>query len=142
MRTQRGVTIELNPDTRIPRTFKRFSGLVAQLLTQGKIQQASGGSTLLKASRLPVSALLPEGRTLVKVTKKGNLVPSLTDFLKQFESKQFVFVVPTMEDGGEGANLRPIGEYEEEIALSNYELSAISTCSKVCFAFEELWDIL
>ena len=47
-----------------------------------------------------------------------------------------------MEDGGAGGNLRPIGEYEEEIALSNYEISAICTCSKVCFAFEELWDIV
>ena len=40
LRTQRGVTIEVNPEIRIPRTFKRFSGLMAQLLTKGKIQQA------------------------------------------------------------------------------------------------------
>jgi len=29
--------IEINPNTRIPRTFKRFSGLMAQLLTKGRI---------------------------------------------------------------------------------------------------------
>ena len=52
----------------------------------------------MKASRHPVTTLLPEEHTLIKVTKKGNLVPSLTEFLKQIESKQYVFVVPTMED--------------------------------------------
>ena len=76
------MTIEVNPDIRMPRTFKRFSGLMAQLLTKGKIQQASGGSTLLKASRLPVNALFPPESSLIKISKKGNLVPNLGDFLK------------------------------------------------------------
>ena len=29
LRTQKGITIEVNPDIRMPRTFKRFSGLMA-----------------------------------------------------------------------------------------------------------------
>ena len=37
MRTQKGLSIEVNPSVRMPRTFKRFSGLMAQLLTKGKI---------------------------------------------------------------------------------------------------------
>ena len=32
MRTQKNVLIEINPQTRIPRTFKRFSGLIGILL--------------------------------------------------------------------------------------------------------------
>ena len=32
IRTARGVLIEVNPTVRIPRTFKRFSGLMVQLL--------------------------------------------------------------------------------------------------------------
>ena len=84
LRTQLGVTIEVHPDIRIPRTFKRFSGLIASLLTQGKIQASGGGATLLKASKLPVSSFLPESRTysLIRVSKKGNLVPNLTEFVK------------------------------------------------------------
>ena len=96
----------------------------------------------MKASKHPINAFLPKEHTLIKVTKKGNLVPSLTDFLASIDKKQqFVFVIPAEEDAI-NVKLSPIGEYEEEIALSNYELSAINTCSKVCFAFEELWDIL
>ena len=33
LRTQKGHTIEVNPNIRLPRTFKRFSGLFAQLMT-------------------------------------------------------------------------------------------------------------
>ena len=82
MRTQKGVTIEVHPDIRIPRTYKRFSGLIASLLTKGKIQASGGGSTLLKASRLPLQSFLPRNHTLIRVSKKGVLVPSLTDFVK------------------------------------------------------------
>ena len=82
MRTQKGVTIEVHPDIRIPRTFKRFSGLIASLLTKGKIQAAGGGATLLKASRLPLQSFLPESsdHCLIRVSKKGNLIPSLKSF--------------------------------------------------------------
>ena len=31
---------------------------------------------------------------------------------------------------------------EEVVALSNYDLSSINCCSRVCFAFEEIWNVL
>lgn len=99
MRTQRGVTIEVHPDIRIPRTFKRFSGLMASLLTSGKIQASGGGATLLKASKLPITAFLPSQSandiSLIRVSKKGSLVPDLTAFTKeQVEDKrQLVFMI-------------------------------------------------
>ena len=37
MRTKKGIMIEVHPDIRIPRTYKRFSGLIASLLTKGRI---------------------------------------------------------------------------------------------------------
>lgn len=30
---------------------------------------------------------------------------------------------------------------EEHLAISNYPLSAALTCTKLCSAFEEIWDI-
>ena len=73
MRTKKGVTIEVHQDIRIPRTYKRFSGLIASLLTKGKIQASGGGATLLKASRLPLASFLPrrESTMLIRVSKKG-----------------------------------------------------------------------
>ena len=94
----------------------------------------------MKASRLPVNALLPPDSTLIKISKKGNLAPNLPDFIKQIEAQQFVVVVPAQET--DTNKLTPVGAYEEQIAISNYNLSSLCVCSRVCFAFEEIWGIL
>lgn len=43
IRTRKNVIIEVNPKTRIPRTFERFSGLMVQLLHKLSIHAATGG---------------------------------------------------------------------------------------------------
>jgi rRNA small subunit pseudouridine methyltransferase Nep1 len=48
--TEKHVLIEVNPKVRIPRTFKRFSGLMVQLLHKLKIRSATNSEVLLKAS--------------------------------------------------------------------------------------------
>ena len=148
LRTQKGITIEVHPDIRIPRTFKRFSGLMASLLTKGRIQAAGGGATLLKASKLPIQSFLPQqsnGSTLIRVSKKGTLVPNLAAYVAdQFEnsSKRLSFILsasPTETTTPQTADqVRP----DEEISISNYELSSIVTCSRLCFSLEEVWNVL
>jgi rRNA small subunit pseudouridine methyltransferase Nep1 len=159
IRTQRGVTIELSPDIRIPRTFKRFAGLFCQLLQQGKIQSAAGGSTLITASKHLVSVLLPKEAKMIRVQKKnGVLVDNLRAYIKteskfskkrQVQKKPLVFVV-SLSDGHDSVVFKPVeqqvkvgGSREEEtVSLSNYELSSLNICSRVCFAYEELWGVL
>ena len=46
--TEKQVLIEVNPKVRIPRTFKRFSGLMVQLLHKLKIRSATDSEMLLK----------------------------------------------------------------------------------------------
>tara|TARA_B110000971_G_scaffold192504_1_gene204845 strand:- start:98 stop:751 length:654 start_codon:yes stop_codon:yes gene_type:complete len=62
LRTTKNVLIEINPQVRIPRTFKRFSGLMVQLLHKLKIK-AGGDSnvTLLKVIKNPFTLHLPAG---------------------------------------------------------------------------------
>lgn len=59
--TEKNVLIEINPKTRIPRTFKRFSGLMVQLLHRLKIRSADGKDMLLKVVKNPISRHLPAG---------------------------------------------------------------------------------
>lgn len=59
--TEKNVLIEINPKTRIPRTFKRFSGLMVQLLHKLKIRSADGNDMLLKVIKNPISRHLPAG---------------------------------------------------------------------------------
>ena len=42
IKTKKGVLIKVNPKIRFPRTYKRFSGLMAQLLTKMKIKLTEG----------------------------------------------------------------------------------------------------
>ena len=71
-----------------------------------------------------------------------------TETTKDSKEKPLVFVVP-LTDGDEekpqsvkqGDSLG--GDREEEtIALSHYNISSINVCSRICFAFEELWSVL
>lgn len=48
--TNKNVLVEVNPACRIPRTFKRFSGLMVQLLHRLKIRSTDGRDTLLKVT--------------------------------------------------------------------------------------------
>ena len=59
--TEKNVLIEVNPKTRIPRTFKRFSGLMVQLLHRLKIRSSDGNDMLLKVVKNPISRHLPAG---------------------------------------------------------------------------------
>ncbi|KAG8934352.1 hypothetical protein FRC01_003600 [Tulasnella sp. 417] len=51
--TVKGVLIEINPHVRIPRTFKRFSGLMVQLLHTLSIRGVNGTEKLLKVIKIP-----------------------------------------------------------------------------------------
>ena len=48
MRTVKGVLLEIHPQVRLPRTFKRFCGLMVQLLQKLSIRATNGPDKLLK----------------------------------------------------------------------------------------------
>ena len=48
IRTHKNMLIYVNPKVRIPRTFKRFSGLMVQLLQKLSIRATNGPDKLLK----------------------------------------------------------------------------------------------
>lgn len=62
--TARNVLIEVNPQVRLPRTFKRFCGLMVQLLQKLSIRASNGSSKLLKVRW--ASNVLRGKRTLLK----------------------------------------------------------------------------
>ena len=51
--TEKKVLIDIHPATRIPRTYKRFAGLMVQLLHKMKIKAADDHTTLLKIIKNP-----------------------------------------------------------------------------------------
>jgi rRNA small subunit pseudouridine methyltransferase Nep1 len=55
IKTENGVLIDISPNTKIPRTYKRFAALFAQLLSKLKIRAAQSSETLLKIIKNPIT---------------------------------------------------------------------------------------
>ncbi|KAJ0775033.1 putative tRNA (pseudouridine(54)-N(1))-methyltransferase [Helianthus annuus] len=59
VRTEKGVLIEIKPHVRIPRTFKRFAGIMLQLLQKLSISAVGKREKLLRVIKNPVTQYLP-----------------------------------------------------------------------------------
>jgi rRNA pseudouridine-1189 N-methylase Emg1 (Nep1/Mra1 family) len=57
------------------------------------------------------------------------------------KDKLNVFVID-LNQQTEGAQTQIQLKYNDDICISNYDLSALSVASRLCFAFEEHWKVL
>jgi len=131
--TERNVLIEVNPATRIPRTFDRFCGLMAQLLHKLSIH-AEDGPKLLKVIKNPVSDYFPAGCRKYCMTYNA---PRTVRAKELVSDEPVVMVIGAIAHGSIDVDYT-----EDNIGISGYPLSAALTCTKLCNAFEESWDIL
>ncbi|XP_029047599.2 ribosomal RNA small subunit methyltransferase NEP1 isoform X1 [Osmia bicornis bicornis] len=133
--TEKNVLIEVNPQTRIPRTFKRFAGLMVQLLHKFSVRASDGPMKLLKVIKNPVTDHLPVGCRKIVMSFSANKVQNPRELVPADEP--IAIVVGAMAHG----QVNP--DYSEDtISISNYPLSGALTCSKLCTAFEEVWGII
>ncbi|CAH1785362.1 unnamed protein product, partial [Owenia fusiformis] len=132
--TEKNVLIEINPQTRIPRTFDRFCGLMVQLLHKLSIRASEGPTKLLKVIKNPITDHLPTGCMKIcmsyastEVVDPATLVPP---------DKPIVFVIGAMAHGKVDVDYT-----SKDLSISNYPLSGALTCAKVCSAFEDKWGV-
>ena len=93
--TKKGVIIKVAPTIRLPRTYKRFSGLMAQLLTKMKIKSPESKVTLLEVVNGPIESHFPPDAFVIGTSTKGHLVADLDGYFKsqQTPTRNLVFVV-------------------------------------------------
>jgi len=133
--TDHNILIEVNPQTRFPRTFKRFANLMVQLLHKLSIRSANGPHKLLRVIKNPITSHLPVGCKKLgtsfsceKLIHPKELVPT-DDF-------PIAIVIGAMAHGQVEI------DYQEDVfSISQYPLSAALTCTKIVNAFEESWGI-
>ncbi|KAL6264582.1 hypothetical protein P5V15_004684 [Pogonomyrmex californicus] len=133
--TEKNVLIEINPQTRIPRTFKRFAGLMVQLLHKYSVRASDGPMKLLKVIKNPVTNHLPVGCRKILMSFSSNKVLNPRELVPTEDP--IAIVVGAMAHGQVKTDY-----IEETFAISNYPLSGALTCSKLCTAFEEVWGIV
>ncbi|CAD7976261.1 unnamed protein product [Amoebophrya sp. A25] len=74
LHTAQNVLIEVHPSLRVPRTFKRFCGLMVELLQKNKIRAAQTNEILMKVIANPVEKYLPPGGRKVGLSVAGESV--------------------------------------------------------------------
>ena len=137
--TAKGVLIEVSPSVRIPRTFKRFAGLMVQLLHRLSIRSANSNEKLLRVIQNPITDHLPPNCRKVTLSFDAPLV-RVREYVETVGPKESICVfVGAM---AKGADTFADSMVDEKISISNYSLSASVACSKFCHAAEDVWDVL
>lgn len=137
IKTTGNVLIEVSPHTRIPRTFKRFAGLMVQLLHKMKIRASDGPKTLLKVIKNPVTRHLPPNCPRFGTSVTGTLVDTYDFAAKLPNDRPIIFVFGSMAHG----HLEP--DYVDEmLSFSDYPLSAACAMGRLLNGLERKWGIL
>eukprot|EP01006_Ploeotia_vitrea_P021174 TRINITY_DN53525_c0_g1_i1.p1 TRINITY_DN53525_c0_g1~~TRINITY_DN53525_c0_g1_i1.p1 ORF type:complete len:232 (-),score=111.18 TRINITY_DN53525_c0_g1_i1:110-805(-) len=135
--TRRNVLIDVNPQLRIPRTFKRFCGLMVQLLHKQKIRASNSTQVLLKCIKNPVTQYFPAGCSKIGMSVTGELV-DVRDWVHTLpENEKVVFAV-----GAQAHGVAPADFVEKFISISQYPLSGSVALSRLLYAFEGKFSIL
>lgn len=163
IRTAKNVLIDVHPQTRIPRTTRRFNGLMAELLEKFKVRGTAGSIPLFKVIRNPITSHLPVGTRKIVCTYntenivdvrhhahemaslamteserlKGAITPSEDDISEHAETVNVLYVVGAMAHG------KVTEEWaDDNICVSEYPLSASTVCSRITYAYESLFGIM
>ena len=138
VRTEAGVLFEVSPQIRIPRTFKRFCGLMTQLLFKLSIRASNGPTKLLNVIKNPVTDHLPPNCRIVLMSVTGRLVAP-ADFVPTLpDDRPTVVICGAMAHG----KVEPEYEVDDAIAISEYPLSGAAALGRMCAAFENHLGIL
>ena len=135
IRTKENVLIEISPKTKIPRTIKRFCGLMGQLLQKYRIRAMNSSEVLLKVIKNPITQYIPFGCPIISTNEKSKLI-KLEDYIDNLKSNNVAFVVGAISKGDVN-----IDYMTDTISISSFPLTAGIVCSKICTAFEKCWDV-
>ncbi|XP_052890767.1 ribosomal RNA small subunit methyltransferase NEP1 [Anopheles moucheti] len=136
IKTEKNVLIEIDPQTRVPRTFKRFAGLMVQLLHKFSVKAADSQKKLIRIIKNPITNHLPVGCRKFAMSYSANQVKNAKELVPE-KDEPITLVIGAFAHG----NLN-LDYTEGAVSISNYPLSAALTCTKVCSAFEEVWGII
>ncbi|KAI8100748.1 hypothetical protein M9434_005139 [Picochlorum sp. BPE23] len=135
--TFKNVLIQVNTQVRLPRTYKRFAGLMTQLLQKLSIRATNGPDKLLKVIKGPVGRHLPSGAHRIGFSRSANKVIPMHVHPAIDKTEPLVFIVGAFSHGKIDEGL-----VDEYISISEYPLSAAYALSRITNALEQRWNIV
>jgi len=146
IQTTKNVLIDVHPAIRIPRTYKRFAGLMVQLLHKMKIKASSESTTLLKVIKNPFSQYLPPGTRCHGIECDGQLyspialAKALVPAVPEQSPAPTCFIVGAMSTGNITMEDHPY--IESMMSISEYPLSGAAALSRIAGGIEQYWGIV
>ncbi|KWX13693.1 putative Ribosome biogenesis protein NEP1 [Giardia duodenalis assemblage B] len=141
--TENKVLIKIDPTVRIPRTFKRFCGLIVQLLYKLTIRAEDSNRKLLQVVKADLKKHLPPDIRIVLLSRVAGkpqpmkqLATELTGGLSPPDCKPVGVIIGAIAHGHVSADYAT-----DRACISQYALSAAAVAARVCGAFEDLWGI-
>ncbi|VDK46767.1 unnamed protein product [Dibothriocephalus latus] len=143
IRTQKNILIEVNPKTRIPRTFDRFCGLMVQLLHKLSVHASEGNhEKLLKVVKNPVTRYFPAGSLRVGMSFSAERIVAPRDIPAMAEKSPSDAIVVVIGAMAHGSVVSTAGDFlDEVVSISRFPLSGAQACARICTAFEEAWEV-
>jgi len=140
VRTKKNVLFEVNPQVRIPRTFKRFCGLMSQLLQKLSIRSSSSPKKLMRVIKQPVTKYLPVSNCRrIGFSRSAEKIAKLSEFAESVNMQKgetCVFAVGVMSHGKIDTPW-----VDEMISISDYPLSAACCISKITNSLENRFGV-
>ena len=96
---------------------------------------------LLEVVNGPVESHLPRDCAFVGTSAKGKLVPDLDEFVEN-RLKEYRHIAIAIGCSSQGSHGMDAPYTTECISISHYALSTQCVCQKVCFAGEEVLNVL
>lgn len=139
IQTAKNVLIEVSPTVRIPRTFKRFAGLMVQLLHRHQIRSTTSQEKLIQVIKNPITDHLPPNCRKVTLSFDSEVV-RVSDYIAGLNKNESIAVfIGAMAKGNDDFADKI---KDDAISISNFNLSASVACSKFCHAAEDIWGII
>ncbi|CEG37938.1 ribosome biogenesis protein [Plasmopara halstedii] len=140
IRSTKGILIEVSSQMRVPRTYKRFAGLMVQLLHTLKIRSSDGNHTLLSVIKNPVTKYLPANSKKYALSRTGTLVNPWEWVETLPKDEPVVFIIGAMAHGH--ISKENTNYLDETISISEYPMSGAQAICRLLNSFERHWGIL
>ncbi|KAL9398266.1 hypothetical protein Peur_007227 [Populus x canadensis] len=138
VKTDKGVLFEVKPHVRIPRTYKRFAGIMLQLLQKLSITAVGNREKLLRVIKNPVTQYLPLNSRKIGFSHSSEKLVQMEKYVAGVgDDTDLVFVVGAMSHGKIECDY-----VDDFISVSEYPLSAAWCIARVCEAVSKKWRVL
>ncbi|KAG4169301.1 hypothetical protein ERO13_A12G087250v2 [Gossypium hirsutum] len=155
VRTEKGVLIEVKPHVRIPRTYKRFSGIILQLIQKLNITAVGKREKVLRVIKSSVTSYFPVSSRKIGFSYCSDKLVKMRKYVDAVgDDVNLIFVVGEMAHGK--IKLDYIDDFIARdkaynhglkcffflIAVSGYPLSAAMCIARITEALADKWSIL